>query len=462
MVRLFMGFTVVALMFFGLLYGAAMMRFEFFPHAWFDDAFKAAEALLSQKRQAEPVSDLHVGAKPIAREDYSNPAVRESKQGVFDYDPSQAYNGYTVYAPMKLDYPIPLVDMDGNVLHEWSIPESAVRGGEREDGLTMPDNPISVTFAHLYPNGDMLMVLNITWMTPWGYGIVKVDKDSNLIWKYMKQAHHNAAVAPDGKIYGQLHYVVHEPWPGLEHITTPFVDDTVVVLTPDGKEIKEVSVMKAIQNSDFESLLMYAERDNPRGDILHVNKVEYITAEMAEVLPFADEGQLLISIRNLDVLAVMDIDEETITWAVRGYWRMQHDPDVLENGNVLIYDNRGDLGRGGRTRIVEIDPKNLALEWVWPEEGDKENLLYSSVYGSQQRLPNGNTLVSESNNGLIVEVTEAGEKVWSYYVPERRITKQGEEKAQALWATRVLPDQLEFEFSRPEKSVAEQMAEQGL
>ena len=84
----------------------------------------------------------------------------------------------------------------------------------------------------------------------------------------------------------------------------------------------------------------------------------------------------------------------------------------LTRTKALIYDNRGDIKNGGTTRIIEFNPHSMEILWEYP--GDSDERLFSSIYGSQQRLSNGNTLISESNNGRILEVTRDGDIVWEY------------------------------------------------
>jgi hypothetical protein len=442
--KLFLLITVLALLFMGLVGGAAIFRFEIPPYKFLSDSFSAAEALFTQRKQRQTEDDLMMGAKPISPYDFSNPNVRDEKTGVFSYNAEKALNGYTVYATLGIDHPVPLADMDGNIVHEWYIPAADLRG-DRLDGLNLGDTPLSVTYPHLFPNGDLLMVITTAWQTPWGFGIAKVDKDSKLIWSFLKKAHHNLSIAPDGTIYAQLHSIHDTPWPGLDRIAVPFVEDTIVALTPNGEELKTVSVLQAIQDSRFRSLLMYANPRHPRGDLLHTNSIEYLDTQKAAALPMAEEGDLLISLRNLDVIAILDFNAEVIKWAGRGSWRMQHDPEVLANGNIMLFDNRGDIRNGGHSRVLEINPETLGINWEYP--GASDNSLYSTIYGSQHALRNGNVLISETNNGRILEINSAGNTVWDFYIPQRKTRDAGGQKAQALWATRFTPDELSFEFN---------------
>ena len=87
-------------------------------------------------------------------------------------------------------------------------------------------------------------------------------------------------------------------------------------------------------------------------------------------------------------------------------------PDFLPDGRLLLYDNRGHKGPGGGSRIMEIDPATQKTEWVYA--GNEQHPFYSRTRGKQQRLPNGNTLITESNGGRVFEVTRDREIVWEY------------------------------------------------
>ena len=82
----------------------------------------------------------------------------------------------------------------------------------------------------------------------------------------------------------------------------------------------------------------------------------------------------------------------------------QHDPELLPNGHILLFDNHGNyLSPEGISRVIEIDPNTLGI--VWQYAGTATRPLASDIRSEQQRLPNGNTLIVESDGGRLVEVT---------------------------------------------------------
>jgi Arylsulfotransferase (ASST) len=129
-------------------------------------------------------------------------------------------------------------------------------------------------------------------------------------------------------------------------------------------------------------------------DPLHTNTVTVITAQTAARFPFGEAGQVLVSFRELGAVGVLDPDGEALVWAARGPWIGQHDPDLLPNGNILLFDNYGNFANPeGRSRVIEFDPKTMAI--VWHYGGSAEWPLESAIRSSQQRLANGNTLITE-------------------------------------------------------------------
>ncbi|MEO2164169.1 MAG: arylsulfotransferase family protein, partial [bacterium] len=111
-------------------------------------------------------------------------------------------------------------------------------------------------------------------------------------------------------------------------------------------------------------------------------------------------------------VAVLDPGQEKIVWAHTGSYRFQHDPSVLENGRILVFDNNPPLKASA---IVEINPTSGEETLVY--RGPESDPFYSETCGLAQRLPNGNTLITESDYGRALEVTPDGETVWEFYSP---------------------------------------------
>ena len=110
----------------------------------------------------------------------------------------------------------------------------------------------------------------------------------------------------------------------------------------------------------------------------------------------------------------------------------QHHPHIIPKGlpgagNLMVFDNGGSSGYGAPTpvspdgaaihqragsRVLEINPKTLEL--VWSYTGPR---FFSTNISGAQRLPNGNTLITEGAPGRLLEVTSDRKVVWEYIYP---------------------------------------------
>jgi hypothetical protein len=103
-----------------------------------------------------------------------------------------------------------------------------------------------------------------------------------------------------------------------------------------------------------------------------------------------------------------------MTWSMAGMSKFQHDPTFLEDGNLLFFDN---LGSNGFSRVLEVDPLSKSVKWGY--YGNENNGFVTKCCGTNQRLPNGNTLITETEAGRAFEVTKDGKIVWDFFNPHR-------------------------------------------
>ncbi len=426
------GLFVAGLCFLCFALGASLAAFKAFPYGVVMNAYlggKAACELLSR-------------GGPNDRSTQVWHRARSAKRGVVRYDPQSALNGYTLYTSAH-EQRAHLVAMDGRVVHEWQLGYDKV--WDRSAQVKRPPAAKYIYWrkAGLFPNGDLLVIYVEAGMTPWGLGLVKMDRSSNIIWKYLRRVHHDFCLAHDGRIYTLTHEIREKPLPCTRAIKTPFVDDLLTVLSSEGKEMERYSLYDALCRSDFRLMLEHAPA-NEHGDYLHANAVEVLEADKAAAFPFARQGQILVSFREINFIGILDPASKSFVWGTTGPWLEQHDPDFLSGGTILLFDNRGRLGMpGGASRVIEFDPQTHAIVWCF--EGAQGDEFYSEVRCAQQRLSNGNTLITESDPGRILEVTRDKRVVWEYVNPASRGEDGGLIPA-VCWATRFAPDELDDGF----------------
>ncbi len=319
--------------------------------------------------------------------------------GVTVYDRARTYEGLNFYTSGHMPGAV-LMDMKGRVLHEWEY--QFIDAWDKFPGVELPPHNKTIGYwrrAYPFPNGDVIAIFE-------GVGIIKVDKDSNLLWANFNAAHHDLEVMPDGTIYTLTRDAHMLPRISEEE---PVLEDFITVMDADGNELRSFSLLEAFENSRYTVIL---DDMKPSGDIFHTNTIEVLDGKLADELSAFRAGNVLVSMRELGVLAVVDMTAEKVVWALRGTWVAQHQPTVLPDGNIMLFDNRGN--RGG-SRVIVFDPQMRQTLWVYG--GEQPGQFFSNECGSSSILPNGNVLITESDRGKAFVVAQDKTIVWKYINP---------------------------------------------
>ncbi len=323
--------------------------------------------------------------------------------GVTCYEPTRAWTGLNLYTSGNAPQAT-LMDMNGRVLHTWKYEFERVWSPSSRPNYVREAATHYWRRAYLYPNGDLLAIFE-------GVGLIKVDKDSKLLWSYRGGCHHDVFVTPDGDIYVLTSEPQKTSWLSPSERV---IDNGIAVLDAQGHEKHRTSLLECLRHSAYAPLLDHLAK---RGDVLHANTISVLDGSQEKLSPAFRKGNVLLSFLGCDTVAVVDMDHEAVVWAITGMWRAQHQPELLDNGNLLVFDNRG--GTGGKSRILEVNPLTQRVAWQYPGEHGPE--LYSQWCGSAARLPNGNTLITETDNGRALEVTPKSEVVWEYVNPNQTV-----------------------------------------
>jgi hypothetical protein len=220
-------------------------------------------------------------------------------------------------------------------------------------------------------------------------------------------------------------------WGSLKRSKTNMRGDVVMEVNPKtGKTVSEWKTWEHLDVNMFSPMC-------PINDWTHMNSIQ----ELPENKWFdgGDKrfapGNLLINPRNLDEIYIIDRKTGKVVWSGgHGYktgLQHCHEPTMVEKGlpgagNILIFDNGlfpKTRDRVGQTAIVELNPVSGDIAWMYETKGYSNMHFFSKTMGSESRLPNGNTFISEDNAGRLFEVThdpnnpEGGEIVWEYVMP---------------------------------------------
>lgn len=309
------------------------------------------------------------------------------RTGVIVHNPDRAHRSYTLFGPDHGDHCY-LMDMDGNIVHTWYV--------------------YGIHFPRLLPNGNLLYDTRFNHKFP--RGLREIDWDSNEVWFFEHPIHHDAHRLPNGNTIMVGHETVYNPevWQGI--------CDKNCILTEIDAEGKIVWLWHADRHVEELKRLVGVEFPRDHLDWTHSNTVQ--------VLPDTPVGQrdarfkagnVMISHRDLDTIAIIDYETQEIVWAWGpGELDYQHHSDMQPDGNILIFDNGP---HRGYSRVVEVEPLSGTI--VWEYKSDPPEEFFAPYLSGQQRLPNGNTFICAggSKDGRLSEVTPDGEVVWDFRNP---------------------------------------------
>jgi hypothetical protein len=399
----------------------------------------------------------------------ANPSVYPL--GTTRYKPDKCWNGFTILSSEEGR----LIDMNGNLVHLWKgklhHPNKVYPGGFL----------LASTASWKYGNQDAIEIQlrdfndNVLWrFSGWQQG--KANEGDGTMW--LSRQHHDLQIKgnpvgyyipdaspPDpsrGTILALAHRNVRNDKINKK---VPLVDDVVYEIDmATGKVVWDWKASEHLDEMGFdeaalEAMQSYSREPRTEGtgfDWFHENCASYLGPNK-----WYDGGDsrfhpdnIILDSRQAGLLAIVDHETKKIVWRAGPYYRDGDDkklgwmigihhthmiPKGLPGaGNIMVFDNGGSSGYGPPTdsapdgymvmrrdysRVVEFNPVTKEIVWEYsPGSSNKPDpvlgqKLYSVNVSSAQRLPNGNTLITEGAQGRIIEVTSESEVVWEYMNP---------------------------------------------
>jgi hypothetical protein len=380
--------------------------------------------------------------------------------GTTIFDPQRTWIGYTVLTLLSTQAVV-VIDMNGNVVKRWDDYDNAAGGPAR----ILPEGIVIAARGARAPHQESLELVqrdfagNVMWRLDQNVQIRLADGRA----VHSLRQHHDwqradfpaGYYSPDATpASSDSHTLV------LTHVSRmdPNVadslleDDRIIEISSAGELQWEWTAGEHIDEFGFDdaarAAIRTAQRFNAtRGslDWLHINSATYVGPNQwhdAGDARFAPEN-VIISAREASIVAIIDragsvvwqlgpdFGRTAATRAIRPIIGQHHahiiPPGLPGAGNLMIFDNGGasgfgapsDIAQGGfgvharaNSRVLEINP--VTLEVVWSYQAAN---FYSVNISGAQRLPNGNTLITEGAPGRVFEVTADRTIVWEYMSP---------------------------------------------
>jgi len=351
----------------------------------------------------------------------------DDSAGVVLHDRERTCPGYRLYTVPMLAR-AELIDERGRILRRWQgrAHDRWQRAALLDEGDLLVIGAEGQGWRDGQPAGD-----HIPDSTRY---VMRWDRDGRPTWERRLVAHHDIERWPDGRL---LTLTCRNRERSDEGATVLIREDLLTLLDEKGTVLETRSMLEAALNApDLFPLQPVAPLELsgvPWVDLFHSNSVERMRHEhlFARHSIYGPDN-ILVCFRHQDRVAIFDWNRNTVVWSWgQGQISGPHDAQVLENGHILLFDNG--LSRGW-SRAVEIDP--LTEQIVWEYRGHPPESFFTVGRGSAQRLPNGNTLLAESDSGRALEVTADGRIVWEFICPYG--SERGERAAlvRIIWHSR--------------------------
>jgi hypothetical protein len=400
--------------------------------------------------------------------------------GTTIYNPEKCFNGYTLFGTEVESEGTVLIDMNGNVVKQWrdicqaEHPPKLLKGGY----LAGTKRTTIEKKGRIWGDEHSTDFVIVDWQDKVVRRIPKAGMHHDYQIQGNPVGYH-APGLPVDNWKGKLLILSHKIVENKAITDKPLYDDYIVEVDKDDKIVWEWLGSDHFDEMNFSPEMKKALRKFPTfsmtrtpgvkgGDWIHVNSASYIgpnkwyDEDPVKYNVFNPEN-VIISNRQTNTSCIIEKTTGKIVWQIgplyysdivwefggkkykRAYKKLgqiigQHHTHMIPKGlpgegNILIYDNGGYAGYGPRnpgahlgwsdarrdySRVIEIDPTNLKIKWRHSAKvmGMRNKYqFYSDYVSSAQRLPNGNTLITNGAVGQVQEVTPDHEIVWEYISP---------------------------------------------
>ncbi|NNF47114.1 MAG: thioredoxin [Desulfofustis sp.] len=392
--------------------------------------------------------------------------------GTTIFKPEKCFSGYTIFQAKEVG--ALLIGMSGSEVQLWKnlhgFPNKLLPGGYVMGHLAERNNK--------YGMQDQTDLVQVDWdgNIVWKFDQYEYIEDPGEDPQWMARQHHDYqregnpvgyyVPGMDPKVdSGTTLILSHKNLYNKEITDKKLLDDVIIEVDWNGDIIWEWILSEHFDEFDFseeaKNILFrdpnFRAAGGGMGDWMHVNSMSALGPNR-----FYDAGDerfhpenIIWDARETNITAITDKQSGKIVWSVGpdyntspelkelGWIIGQHHAHMIPQGlpgegNILVFDNGGWAGYGAPnpgaptgaknalrdfSRVLEFDPVTLKIIWQYtPTEAGylqpvDANRFYSPFISSAQRLPNGNTLITEGSGGRIIEVTKDHEIVWEYISP---------------------------------------------
>lgn len=293
---------------------------------------------------------------------------------------------------------------DGKLLKEW-LPDVAAINAQSRFKSAIVDlardksvDRMRPMHPMLMPNGDLIIHDN----TP----LARIDACGKPRWVIDGIFHHSLEQA-DGTLL--IPYRLAKS--SVPDVGAKFADEALGWVSPDGKLLKSERLIDIFDRSGLGGLW----RGRPyEEDPFHLNDIEPVTNSGK----YWQKGDLMLSMRNMSMIALYRPSTGKIVWSKAGPWSAQHDVSLLDDHRIMVFDNRVRWGVAGR----RVDGNSRLLVYDFATDNVSSPLartfarrgIATATQGRATPLANGDVMVEETERGALMRIAPDGSLRWRY------------------------------------------------
>ncbi len=353
----------------------------------------------------DTIGDWWKGAAPFSASPY--PALPPG----FQRNTARAFvdRGYALITPYDTKRgraTIQLIRLsDGKLLKEW-LPDIAAINARSTFRSAIVDLARDKSVDRMRPmhpmllaNGDLLIHDN----TP----LARIDRCGKPVWVLDGIYHHSLERAADGTLWIPYR-LARSPVPG---VGAKFADEALANVSEDGKVLRTERLIDIFDRNGLGGLW----RGRPyEEDPFHLNDIEPVFTSG----PYWQKGDVLISLRNMSLVALYRPSTGKILWSRAGPWSAQHDVSILDDHRIMLFDNNVRWGASGR----RVDGNSRLLVYDFAADKVSSPLaaafamrdITTATQGRATPLANGDVMVEETERGQLLRLAPDGSVRWRY------------------------------------------------
>lgn len=328
-----------------------------------------------------------------------------------------------VYVPSPENFePVNTLDEDVKVLISYAdanwkrtIAIKNLRTGEELktwhiDRLANPHNRIMHSL--MLPDSSIIYSLNgVT-------GLIKIDKNSERLWKQDTIAHHHAInMGANGTFWANTYtkdngeHIYYGAKFSIDGREFPFIDNTITQFDAEtGRILYHKSVTEILVENDLTHLLI--KSDSP-GDPLHINDVQPVLTDSDHM----KVGDVFISSRTSSWIMHYRPSTGEVIELIEGPFMSQHDVDIESDSTIIFFNNGGQTLKGERpdqhrlaNDLIVVDEQFSGIQRYYLQTGVferieqevfEENQIFSFTESLVDELPNGGYFIEEQNSSVL-------------------------------------------------------------